>query len=259
MAMAHQAEFETTLTRSENTAPEPTTLDTSEIIIPGYNSYREQQAARSIVELEKSPETALIDSMFDEYVSVLSNPQDEYRFKTQNETAKEFNLNAQGEIIDVKEPEPIFITMSKKEVLDAKYKDLLLYTKGSVLSEDFDLENSSLSVEEWALREQELQTLLKMEVDGSIQRAIERAGYSTHISFESEDEDPESASKFIEALKGMKDLGAVAIQSIQSAVPTFSAPIDLVRRIREAAPGRPANPKDLTGDSLTVTMKTVKK
>ena len=255
MTMARQFETQSTLSRSENSTPEPMAPNTEDIIIRGYDTFREQEAARSLVDINKSPEALMLDSMYDEYVQVLANPQSEYQFDQGDETIKEVHTNETGEII-LTPAEKKYVTVSKKDVLKAKYDDLVLYTAGSLRFENIDINHSLLSVDEMLNLEAAQALMVQETVEASIQQAVERAGYPSHISFESKDEDAESKSKFIEVLsEGIKDFGAVAIRSIMTYGDLFSKPI----KIQEAAPDKPADPENLTGDTLTVTLNTIKK
>ena len=254
MTMARQFETQSTLSRSENSTPEPTISDNDENIILGYDTYREQQAARSLVDLEKTPEAKMLDSMYDEYVQVLVDPQSEYAFDRGEETPKEVHTNDTGEII-LTPAEKKYDIVSKKDVLKAKYDDLVLYTAGSLHLSDIDITHSLLSVDEMVNLNNAQALMVQETVEASIQQAIERAGYPAHISFESEGEDVESKTKFIEVLnEGIKDLGSVAIRSIRAAT-LFSMPI----KVHEATAEKPADPENLTGDTLTVTLNTIKK
>jgi len=255
MTMARQFETQSTLSRSENSTPEPTISDTDENIVLGYDTYREQQAAQSLVDIDKSPEALMLDSMYDEYVQVLVNPQTEYKFDQGEETPKEVHTNETGEIV-LTPAEKKYVTVSKKDVLKAKYDDLVLYTAGSLRFEDIDINHSLLSVDEMLNLEAAQALMVQETVEASIEQAVERAGYPSHISFESEDEDAEAKAKFIEVLsEGIKDFGLVAIRSIMTNVDLFSRPI----KIQEATPDKPADPENLTGDTLTVTLNTIKK
>jgi hypothetical protein len=71
MAMAHQAEFHSTLTRSENAAPEPTTLETSDIIILGNDLFSEPTLQERAQALElQSYAGPLIRNMLSDYIDV---------------------------------------------------------------------------------------------------------------------------------------------------------------------------------------------
>ena len=237
MTMAHQAEYQPTLNKGEIAVPEPTILNTEDIIIPGYDEFDPSQAARSIVGLEEASqeveakERSTLDYMFDEYVEILKNPASEYQYATGEKTVKSFPVDENGKVT-VLDEQPIYRTISKRDILDTKREELELYTKGS-LPEFVSYPDSGLPIEEWNEAKSDYEQLVAETVNESIQAALGRAGYPPHLAFELSHDIDEETQVFIDVLKHSHGLGAVAINSIQKTVPLMSGAIDLVARTRE--------------------------
>lgn len=86
-------------------------------------------------------------------------------------------------------------------------------------------------------------------------RTVELNNQPAHITIKQESENSESKKSFRDVLKGF---GSAAFSRFQTAPSIISGSIDISPRVQEAMPGQPAKAKDLTGDSLTVTIKTVR-
>jgi len=250
MTMARQNEFEPTLKRGEESILESASPDTDgTTIVRGYDYVPEQETNGADSHQEA---TYILDAIFDEYVKALRNPNLEYTYESGTFNTERTEDNPWGE------PIPVMTTVSRDEILELKRADLSLYAKGS-------MSNGTLSFDAAALPKNgpiTYDTICEAYVEDSISRAIERADRPSHIRAGEIDE--EANNKFVEAIKGSyENIGSAAINALKWTASLFSGPITTFTpldddRIREAAPGHPANPEDLTGDTLTVTMKTVK-
>ena len=249
MTMAHH-KFEQTLTSGEHPVPEPTTPTTEEYIIRGYDSVPPQSTEAKNGHSEVSH---VLDALFDEYVEALRNPNLEFSYESGIFDTHETDENPFGE------PIPLMTTIYRDEILKLKREDLTLYTKGSMNSGRLSFDAAALPKEGPITYD----TICEAYVEDSINRAIDRANHPAHIRT-GEGDDTEAGSKFVEVLKeGIKELGSAALNAVKTTASIFSGPIathspEDDKRVYEAAPGHPADPEDLTGDILTVTLKTVK-
>jgi len=256
MTMAHQGESQLSLNSSNRdySPPAETTTDTNDNIILGenYAPALETEHANS----EQAPAFSL-DPLFDDYVAALRNPKLEHTYESGLERVKPSKANPSGS------PKILFTTISREEILEKKMEDLHLYAKGSLSNGTIEFDVSILPKSGPITYD----TICEAYVDNGIARAIARAEQPAHITIGQGDS--EADSKFAEVLRsGIKDLGSVAIYAIKSTVAIISGPISTSRnltssfasneRIREATPGQPADPKNLTGDALTVTLSTLK-
>jgi hypothetical protein len=249
MTMAHQRESEPTLIRGEHSTLQPAPLNTEDIIITGYDALPDQTVEGTDTHQEAA---YILDAIFDEYVKALRNPNLEYSYESGVFDSEITDSNPWGE------PIPVMTTISRDEILKLKRADLSLYARGS-------MSNGTLSFDAAALPKDgpvTYETICEAYVEDSINRAIERANHPAHIRAGEIDE--EANNKFVEAIKGSyESIGSVAMNAIKWTASIFSGPIDTHTpkddlHVYEAAPGHPADPEDLTGDTLTVTLKTVK-
>jgi len=250
MTMARQNEFELTLKRGEDSVLESASPDTDgSTIVRGYDFVPEQKTHG----VDSHQETAyILDAIFDEYVKALRNPNLEYTYESGVFDSEINDNNPWGE------PIPVMTTIGRDEILALKRADLSLYARGSMSSGALSFDAAALPKDGPITYD----TICEAYVEDSISRAIDRADHPSHIR--SGEIDEEANNKFVEAIKGSyENIGSAAISAIKWTASLFSGPIDTTpyaddNRVHEAAPGHPADPEDLTGDTLTVTLKTVK-
>ncbi|MDB5180700.1 MAG: hypothetical protein JWO54_460 [Candidatus Saccharibacteria bacterium] len=224
MTMAHQNEAQPTLTRSEQSTPE-STLE---------HEISHQQVA------------FLLDSMFDEYVAALRNPDLEFKYESGIEKAEITEDNPRGL------PTITYTTISRDEILDMKRQDLLLYAKGT-LSRDLQQINPVTSEPVQAYVND---SVYEAFVEEGILHAEKRLKNPAHITVG--EVNTTENNRFVDVInKSMRDLGSGAIHLIEIAESIFSRPIAIApsqdeQRFYEAIPGHPADPELLKGDVLTL-------
>lgn len=242
MTVIHEYEFQTTLDRNVNSAPEPT--DEYEI---------------------SHQEVALVfERMFDTIALALCDETHEFTYDTGDRIKGEpINKFPFYKMI------PVYAPLPREDVIQSTRQDLAFYTKGTLSTGALELNISDFPEESLETYD----TICEAYVEDGINRAIERynqsqlnSEYPEHIT--TGEADAEANSKFANVLEagfdGFKELGHAVVSALKNSTESIiSRPIFITathdKHIQEATPGHPASPKLMTGDNLTVTMETVKR
>lgn len=238
--MAHQNETQPTLTRGESSTPKPT-----------------EQILESHVDV-----ALYIESMFDDYVvSEKELPEvHEYIVGYENDyrTAEQ---KKSGEAAD---RAPIYNTIPKQEIIDARLNDLRTYVKGALFTNDILVDLGKLRGAGLVSIDDICQDYIEKGINRAQNRyTLRTAEYPAHITVGTEN-DFDLDTKFIEIVKTVasvtRDLGAAAIHAIRTvslhSQPTPTQKVDTIptQHVNAVAIDSEALHDDLTGKALTVTM-----
>ncbi|MDB5163369.1 MAG: hypothetical protein JWN28_977 [Candidatus Saccharibacteria bacterium] len=203
--MAHQIESQPTRTTSGQSTPE------------------------SIQEHEMSHQQVayILDSMVNEYIQVLYNPQTSYKYDSGYKTPGHAEKDDEGKVT-YEAGQTIYNSFAKEDIIEAKLNDLNLFIKGSMRNGSLAFDVSQLPKEGILSIDSLIDTASEIYLTDSIARATERLQHPAHISTEGTDADSESTSKFIDVLKGIKEFGAAAIQAIENGPLQFSRPNNII-------------------------------
>lgn len=263
--MDHQLETQPTVNRGEDSTQESAPRNVSDVVTPGEDNLVKQEKQPTTEQKTPSEQIAeLFESMFDNYVKIMRDPNREYAYET-HETGHITRENMMGKVSN---------SVSTNEILLSKLHDLERYVKGSINSGGINVDTTKLPEVNLPLDEI-VDHYTKTYISEGIHRAMNRydgvttelpnpvsswtaaAEFPAHISYESsEKENPESTNKFIEIVR---HLGASAITGpIRHARDMFFSNPITIPQVEEASPEHPADPEDLHGDVLTVRLNKVK-
>lgn len=227
--MAHQREFQPTLYRTVNTAPELT----------AENENSHQQVA------------LLFERMFDTLALALCDETHEFIYDTGGRN--------KGKPIDkfpFCEMVPVYAQIPTEEIIESTRQDLALYTKGTLRTGILQFDTGDFPEEDFKTYDDVCKAYVK---DGT-ERAIERYNqarldveYPEHITISEADE--EANSRFAGVIR---DFGHAAVTAIKNGTESIiSRPIFTTLagngRINEATPGYTVQPEDVTDGTLTGT------